>query len=84
MIKVLIVVGASICLLAAIITAGVSYNAYTNRNRPHVFTAEEIFVTECAKRGGNPITKEGSKMSNEDGRINTQEYTCEGVNNVRN
>lgn len=67
----------------AIVFGSISYNANINRDKPHVFTAEEIFATECSKRGGNPTIKTGSDWEG-DKSLNVEEYKCEGASDVRN
>ena len=43
----------TIVALVGIIVFGILAYSYLNRNRPHVPTTEEAFVTECAERGGD-------------------------------
>lgn len=61
-----------ILLFTAIITSGICYTNYIERNKPYVYTAQEIFSNECSRKGGNVQTKEGW-----DDTIYIQEYKCE-------
>ncbi len=70
--RVFVIIASFFILFTAIITAGVCYSSYVNRFKEHVYTPEEVFSNECAKRGGNPVTNVGWK----DG-IHVQEYKCE-------
>ena len=67
-------VGAILTIIAvvAIIVGGVCYVNYVNRFKPHVYSADEIYAQQCAKKGGNPITRRGY-----DDGIYVQEYKCE-------
>lgn len=76
--KELIAIIVGVLLVVGMIVGGVSYNTYLNRDKPHVFTPEEIFATECAKRGGNPKTEVGSDYTG-DKSVEVKEYKCEGV-----
>lgn len=73
----------TIVAVFAIVFGSISYNVHTNRDKPHVFTAEEIFATECSKRGGNPTIKNGKDWEGEKS-LDVKEYKCEGVNDVHN
>lgn len=70
--RVFVTIMVFVTLLFAILVGGISYNSYLNRNKQHVYSAEELSAIECSKRGGNPITKVG--WENE---IHVQEYKCE-------
>jgi hypothetical protein len=59
----------------ALIIMGVTANSWINRDKEHVYTAEEIFSNECSDRGGNPVTRVGW-----DNGIHVQEYKCEEAN----
>lgn len=65
-------------LFVGILCGAISYNSYINRNKEHVYTAEEVFAIECAKRGGNPSTKTGNDYAGEQ-NTDTQEFKCEGA-----
>jgi hypothetical protein len=58
----------------AVLVAGISYNNYLNRDKKHIYTTEEIASQECAKRGGNVVSKVGW-----DNNIHIQEFKCEGA-----
>lgn len=81
--KELVAVIIGILLFVAIIVGGISYNNYINRNKEHVYTAQETYAIECAKRGGNVITETGRDTAgSKDVRV--QEFKCEGATDVRN
>ena len=66
-----------------IIFGSISYNNYITRNKEHVYSAQETFTIECAKRGGNPTVKDGRDWSG-DQSVDVKEYKCEGATDVRN
>ena len=72
--KLFIIAASFFVVFVAVITAGISYNGYINRNKEHVYSPEEIAAIECSKRGGNPSTRVGW-----DNGIHVQEYKCEGA-----
>lgn len=72
-----------IVLVFAMLFGCISYTSYVNRNKEHVYTAEEVFAMECAKRGGNPVTKVGKDWEG-DKSVDINEFKCEGVADVRN
>lgn len=74
--KELIVIGSVVVLVALIITGGVSYSKYIDRNKEHIYNTEEVYANECSKRGGNPTTKVGNDYSG-DKSVTVQEYKCE-------
>lgn len=81
--KTAIVVTTGVVLFFAMLFGSISYNSYVNRNKEHVYTAQEVYAIECAKRGGNPTTREGRDYSN-DQNVGVQEFKCEGATDVRN
>lgn len=66
-----------------IICGTISYNAFINRNKEHVYTDAEVYAIECAKRGGNPTIKDGRDWAGEQS-VDLKEYKCEGATDVRN
>lgn len=72
-------VAALVVIAFGILVAGIVANSYINRGKDPVPSAEEIFTSECSRRGGNPVTRVGW-----DDAIHVQEYKCEGVSDVRN
>ena len=61
-----------IVMSIAIIVLGVIAVNYINRDRVQLPTAEEIFVTECSKKGGNAKIRTGW-----DNEIHINESICE-------
>ena len=78
---VVITIGLVLCV--AMIIGNASYVSYVNRNKEHVYSAEELFAIECGKRGGNPSTETGSDFSGEK-NVQIQQYKCEGATDVHN
>lgn len=62
-------------LIVVAICSSVSINNYYNRDRPHVYSAEETFSNDCSKRGGAVVSRNGRGT---DG-IYINEKKCEGV-----
>lgn len=78
-----VVTAISVVLCFAIFFGTISFRAYVNRNKEHVYSASELFVIECAKRGGNPATKTGSDYEG-DKSLDIKEFKCEGATDVHN
>ncbi len=76
-------IGIVIVTIAGMLFATISYTNYLNRDKPHVFTAEEIFKTECAKRAGNPTIKEEHEATGSN-TGDVTEYKCEATNDIHN
>lgn len=72
--KQLFSVAGAVILVIVIICVTVTANNWINRDKVHVPTPEEIFVKECAERGGNVISRVGW-----DNEIHIDEQKCEGT-----
>ena len=61
----------------------ICYVQFMNHDKPHVYSAEEVYAIECSKRGGDPVNKTGWDYSG-DKELHVEEYKCEGEPDVRN
>lgn len=69
----------AIVATVGIIVFGIVVHSFITRNRPHVPTTDEIFVTECAKQGGDPLI-----VRDWDDNESNRSYECRKVEDVRN
>lgn len=72
-----------VVIIFAMLFGTISYSNYINRYKTPVPSAEEIFTKSCVERGGNPKTETGSDYTG-DKQVRVNEFTCEGVSDVRN
>ncbi len=67
----------------ALFFATICYVQFMNHDKPHVYSAKEVYVIECSKRGGNPVVSDGRDYSG-DKDVDIQDYKCEGESDVHN
>ncbi len=58
--KLALLICGTVLLIVVAICSSVSINNYHNRDRPHVYSADELYIQECAKKGGNYVKKSGT------------------------
>ena len=63
----------AIVISLGIIVSGILIHALITKNKPHVPTTNEIFITNCSERGGDPVvTRDWGDTDS------VQTYKCEG------
>ena len=73
--KTAVIVCITALLIVLTICGSVSLNNYVNRDKPHVYSADELYSMDCSKKGGNVVSKSGRGG---DG-IYIDEKSCEGA-----